>query len=103
MSKSYRDKRSHKARNPEKYFNENLPLICMGKDYESVDWGEVLFKNNIYPTKKFPKIAWSIQGKRRRGSTRKGNQKVKQMISQLDRAKNKTNLIKEIKQLEDEK
>lgn len=57
MSNSHRDKKAHKARNPEKYFGK------------SNDTGEILFKEGVYPTKNFPKIAWSIQGKRRRGCT----------------------------------
>lgn len=84
MSKSKRDIRTYKARNAEKIFGE-----------VTVD---ILFKKGIYPTKDTPKIAWSIQGKRRRNSTRKGNQKVKQMVHQIDRAQNKKetqHLIKE--------
>jgi hypothetical protein len=85
MSRSYRDKKAHKARNARKYFPE------------SKDLGETLFREGVYPTKNFPKIAWSIQGKRRRNSSRKGNQKVKQMVHQIDRAKNKVETIKTIK------
>lgn len=88
MSNSYRDKKAHKARNPEKYFDsEGLPTI-----YGRVDWLDFLFKENIYPTKNTPSIAWSIQGKRRRNSTRKGNQKVKQIVHQQERSKLKNDL-----------
>jgi hypothetical protein len=85
MSNSKRDKRTHKARNPEKYF-------------DNVD-RDTLFKEGIYPNKNYPSIAWSIIGKRRRNSTRKANQKVKQMIHQLERAKNKQTTIKQLKEL----
>ena len=85
MSKSYRDKKAHKARNFRKYFDEDLQNPA-----------DILFKEGIYPNKNFPDIAWSIQGKRRRNSTRRSNQKVKQMVNQLDRAKLKEELIKEL-------
>lgn len=91
MSNSYRDKNAHKARNPKKYFGEEDLPILNGE----VNWRKVLFQKGLYPTKK-RNISWSIHGKRRRGSTRKGNQKVKQMLHQMDRAKLKSNLKKEL-------
>jgi len=97
MGKSYRDKNAHKARNPEKYFDGDLPRIHMGSRFESVDWGEVLFKEGVYPNKDFPGVAWSIQGKRRRNTTRKSNQKAKQMNHQINRAKEKSELQRQLK------
>ena len=92
MSNSYRDKKAHKARNPQKYFDtEGLPVR-----YGSIDWLDVLFKEDIYPTKNTPSIAWSIQGKRRRNSTRKGNQKMKQIVHQQERSKLKNEFKKEL-------
>ncbi len=85
MSRSYRDKRGFKARNPEKYIEGEID-------------GDSMFKNGLYPTKDFPKIAWAIQGKRRRNSTRKANQKAKQMSHQLLRAKLKEEAKKQIKE-----
>lgn len=96
MSRSYRDKKAHKARNPLKYFKEDLPIIFQGTQHERVDYNELLFREGVYPSKS-PDISVKIQGKRRRCSTRKGNQKVKQMVRQIDRAKRKDEVVKLIK------
>lgn len=83
MSRSKRDIRAHIARNPRKYFPDE-PL----RSRDTID-RDILFEKGIVPTKNYPEIAWSIQGKRRRCSTRKGNQKVKRMVHQIQRAKEK--------------
>ena len=96
MADSYRDKRAHKARNPKKYISEE-DLLYRGYN---VDWLEILFREGIYPTKNTPKITWSIQGKRRRNTSRKSNQKTKQMIHQIERAKSKVDFKRQIKDIE---
>lgn len=97
MSKTNRDKDFHFLRNSEKYqgdwhrsahvFRQGLMTTEIAEreaQYDKV-WAKYGMKS-------------MVSDKRRRCSTRKANQKVKQMVHQIDRAKNKKetqHLIKE--------
>lgn len=84
---SQKDKDYHKLRNPEKYAGLN-----------SADSYGYLTKEGAEAYKRYKKI-WSKYGlksmvsdKRRRNKTRKSNQKDKQMLHQIERSQNKSNL-----------
>jgi hypothetical protein len=84
---SQRDKDYHKLRNPDKYVG-----------LKSDDIYGNLTKEGAEARARFKKI-WSKYGlksmvgdKRRRNSTRKSNQKDKQKLHQMERAKNQSNL-----------
>lgn len=90
MSKSHRDKRAWKARNGEQAVGKKIAChrwtFCTQEEAEGL--------------KEYQKInppyyaSYAIRGKRRRNTSRKSNQRTKQMIHQIKRAKEKNQTLK---------
>ncbi len=100
MSKSHRDQRAWKARNEQKAFGGKV----VGKHrFRTKDESErdVEF-NKLFFNKSDQDISWAIIGKRRRNTSRKSNQRTKQMMHQIERAKNKVQTILTLKTLSHE-
>lgn len=90
MSKSYRDQRAWKARNGEKAVGKKIAChrwaFCSSEEAEGL---------KEYHKIKPPYInSYAILGKRRRNTSRKSNQRTKQMIHQIQRAKEKIQTLK---------
>ncbi len=98
MSKTHRDKDYHFLRNSKKYLGKwQRQAHCgIGNKLNTVE--------NAENEKKYDKV-WKKYGmksmvgnKRRRNTTRKSNQRTKQMLHQIKRAKEKNSFKKEILQ-----
>ena len=86
MSNTHRDKDYHKLRNSKKYFGDwhgDYHIMFYGERTQEDAEGEKGYKK-IHAKYGFKSM---VGNKRRRNTTRKSNQKTKQMMHQIERAK----------------